>query len=224
LSYNVWSGCSSCCAGTRGFHRGVTRITDTTLDWDRIARWTSDVAAGDITAITAIFAAHGAAAPGLAWNPPPEQFDAAALRFLITYWRGLAGPDALPHLKQIDPLALRPALGYVMLLDVVENGRDFRYRLYGSMIASISGFDMTGKLLSEHPAKSYVTEFGLANYRATVKRGEPVYTERHTVGAVQASRWQRIALPLVGDDGAIVRIMAGTAPIARDGRTLRVKF
>src|SRR5947208_1528374 len=79
LSYNVWSGWSSSRAGTCGFHRGVTRITDTTLDWDRIARWTADIAAGDVTAITAIFAAHGAAAPGLAWNPQPEQFDAAAL-------------------------------------------------------------------------------------------------------------------------------------------------
>src|SRR5437764_3091385 len=133
------------CAGTRCFRPEVRRITDTTLDWDRIARWTADIVAGDITAITAIFAGHGAAAPGLVWNPPPEQFDAAALRFLTTYWRGLARPGTLPHLKQIDPLALRPALGYVMLLDLVENGQDFRYRLYGSLLASISGFDMTGK-------------------------------------------------------------------------------
>jgi hypothetical protein len=92
------------------------------------------------------------------------------------------------------------------------------------MIASVSGFDMTGKLLSEHPAKSYVTEFGLASYRATVQRGEPVYTERHTVDAVHATRWQRIALPLVGDDGAVARILAGTAPLGRDGRTLRPAF
>jgi hypothetical protein len=160
----------------------------------------------------------------LAWNPAAEQFDADSLRFLTAYWHGLAGTGELPHLKQIDPIALRPALGYVMLLDPVKGGRDFRYRLYGSQIASVSGFDMTGKLLSEHPAKSYVTEFGLASYRAMVQRGEPVYTERHTVDAVQATRWQRIALPLVGDDGTITRILAGTAPIARDGRTLRAKF
>jgi hypothetical protein len=212
------------CDGTRCFHQGVRRITDTTLDWDRIARWTADIVAGDITAITATFAGYGAAAPGMAWNPPAAQFDAAALRFLTTYWRGLAGPDTLPHLKQIDPLALRPALGYVMLLDLVENGRDFRYRVYGSIVASVSGFDMTGKLLSEHPASPYVTEFALAGYRAAVQRREPVYTERHPVGAVHTTRWQRVALPLVGDDGTVARILAGTAPLASDGRTLRPAF
>jgi hypothetical protein len=210
--------------GTLYFQRGVRRITDVTLDWDRVARWTVDVVAGDLTAITATFARHGAAPPGLAWNPAAEQFDADSLRFLTAYWHGLAGAGELPHFKQIDPIALRPALGYVMLLDPVEGGRDFRYRLYGSLIASVSGFDMTGKLLSEHPAKSYVTEFGLASYRAAVQRGEPVYTERHTIGAVHATRWQRVALPLVGDDGTITRILAGTAPIARDGRTVRTPF
>jgi hypothetical protein len=111
-----------------------------------------------------------------------------------------------------------------MLLDLVEGGRDFRYRLYGSMIASISGFDMTGKLLSEHPASPYVTEFALASYRAAVQRREPVFSERHPVGAVQATRWQRVALPLIDDDGVVTRLLAGTAPIARDGRTLRAKF
>jgi PAS domain-containing protein len=203
--------------------QGVRRITDATLDWDRITRWTAEIAADDITAITATFAGHGAAAPGLTWNPAAEHFDAEALRFLTSYWHGLAGRGP-PHVKQIDPLALRPALGYVMLLDLVEGGRDFRYRLYGSMIASISCFDMTGKLLSEHPASPYVTEFALASYRAAVQRRQPVFTERHPVGAVQTTRWQRVALPLIDDDGAVIRLLAGTAPIARDGRTLRAKF
>ena len=83
-----------------------------------------------------------------------------------------------------------------MLLDLVEGGRDFRYRLYGSMIASISGFDMTGKLLSEHPASPYVAEFALASYRAAVQRREPVFRERHPVGAPYSSaaqaRWMRV--------------------------------
>jgi hypothetical protein len=107
---------------------------------------------------------------------------------------------------------------------LIAGGRDFRYRLYGSMIASISGFDMTGKLLSEHPASPYVAEFALASCRAAAQRREPVYTERHTVGTMRTSRWQRVALPLADDDGAVTRLLAGTAPIARDGRTLRANF
>jgi hypothetical protein len=199
----------------------VSRIEGSRLDWAHIAQWTADIVAGDMRAIAACFEKHGAAAPGLAWNPAAERFDASALRFLTTYWHGLAGAGGLPHLKRVDPLALRPALGYVMLLDLVEGGRDFRFRLYGSLIASISGFDMTGKLLSEHPASAYAVEFTIASYRAAVQRREPLYTDRHPVGAVMATRWERVALPLVGDDGAIGRFVAGTAPLARDGRSLR---
>jgi hypothetical protein len=206
------------------FATEISHIDDSKLDWDRIARWTANIVAGDIGAIAARFAEHGAAAPGVAWNPSADQFDAGALRFLTTYWHGLAGAGDLPHLKQIDPFALRPALGYVMLLDLVDGGRDFRYRLYGTMIASIAGVDMTGKLLSEHPTDHYAVEFALASYRAAMQRREPLYTERHPVGAVHATRWQRVALPLVGDDGKVNRFLAGTAPIARDGRTLRAAF
>jgi hypothetical protein len=207
-----------------GFKRGVHHIVGPPLDWERIARWTAGIVAGDIAAIATVFAQHGAPSPGLVWNPAIDDSQADPLRVLTAYWRGLAGAGAPPHLKQVDPVELRPALGYVMLLDAVEGGRDFRYRLYGSIISAISGFDMTGKLLSEHPANAYVTEFGIATYRAALQRREPVYPERSPVGAVQTTSWQRLALPLADDSGAIVRFLAGTAPIARDGRTLRSAF
>jgi hypothetical protein len=144
--------------------------------------------------------------------------------FLAEHWRNIPRAGTLPHVKQIDPIELRPALGYVMLMDAVDGGCDFRYRLYGSFIASVSGFDMTGKLLSDLPASAYVREFGIASYRAALQRREPVYTERSPVGAVQTTSWQRIALPLVGDSGAVVRFLVGTTPINRDGRALRTPF
>jgi hypothetical protein len=198
--------------------------TEAALDWRRADQWTVDILAGDLSAIEAVFVENGARPPSLAWNPWAGHVGAPVMRFLMDYWRDHAPAGALPHLKQVDPVELRPALGYLMLLDAVDGGRDFRYRLYGSIVASVSGFDMTGKLLSEHPASPYVTEFAIASYRAALRRREPVYTERSPVGAVQAIRWQRIALPLVDDSGAVVRFLAGTAPINRDGQALRTAF
>jgi hypothetical protein len=180
--------------------------------------------AGDIAPIAAVFAADGAPAPELVWNPAVEQASAEPLCFLTSYWHGIAAEGQLPHFKQIDPTELRPALGYVMLLDAVDEGRDFRYRLYGSIIASISGFDMTGKLLSEHPSTAYATEFGIATSRAALRRRQSIYTVRSPVGAEQTTSWQRVVLPLVDDSGAVVRLLAGTAPIARDGRVIRAAF
>lgn len=199
-------------------------INGAALDWQRVDRWTSDVVAGDIAAINAVFFQHGAPPPDLVWNPSTELASAQEIHFLMDYWRDSAAAGAPPHMRQIDPVKLRPALGYVMLLDAVDGGRDFRYRLYGSIVASVSGFDMTGKLLSQHPASPYVTEFAIASYRAALQRRDPLYTERSPLGAAQTRRWQRIALPLVDDTGAVVRFLAGTAPIDRDGRALRSPF
>lgn len=50
----------------------------------------------------------------------------------------------MPLASEIDALEMRPALGYGMLVEPVDGGADFRDRLYGSNLAAVSGFDMTG--------------------------------------------------------------------------------
>src|SRR3546814_11195528 len=74
---------------------------------------------------------------------------------------------------------MRAALGFVMLLESNDDGRDFRYRLYGSTIARISGFEMTGRLMSSHPASAYAVEFAIASTRACVRRRQPQFNHRH---------------------------------------------
>lgn len=189
------------------------------IDWNRIAEWTDDVAAGDLSRIHRVFDAHGATATELIWSPPVATLP-PILDFLAGYWNGLANGN-LPHRSQIDPFAMRPALGYVILLDVVDGGRDFRYRLYGSLLASISGFDMSGKLLSNFAASWYVTEFAIAVDRAVCRRRQAVYTRRQPVGAERVTAWHRICLPLVDDEGAVARLLVGTVPIDADGEVLR---
>ncbi len=196
---------------------------DRNLDWDRIATWTDDVAGGDLSRIHGVFAAHGAAAIEAIWTPLPETLP-PVLDFLAGYWNGLsgAGPGGgLPHLSQVDPFAMRPALGYVALLDAVDGGRDFRYRLHGSLLAEISGFDMSGKLLSEFAASGYVTEFGIAVDRAVCRRRQPVYTRRQPLGAERVTAWHRICLPLAGDGAEVARLLVGAVPIDADGQVIR---
>lgn len=190
------------------------------IDWERVARWSGQIAAGELGDIRAVFAARTGQPPTLIWSPAAERVTAPQLRFLLDHWSTLADGGTPPNYRQIDPSAMRPALGYVMLLDAVDGGRDFRYRLYGSLIARASDLDMTGRLLSDHPASSYVTEFGLAVYRAALQRPRPIYTERTPAAAERTTRWQRLALPLVDDAGRVTRLLAGTVPVARDGRVI----
>ena len=190
------------------------------LDWDRVERWTAQIAAGNLRSINRAFQGRTEHAPRILWRPAPEQLTAAPLRFLAEYWQELCSEGRLPHHRQVDPLAMRPALGYIMLVDAVEGGRDFRYRLYGSIIARVSGVDLTGRLLSHHPASIYVTEFGLAAYRAALVLRAPLYTERAPALAERTMLWQRIALPLVDDAGEVTRFLVATVPLSRAGRIL----
>ena len=117
-----------------------------------------------------------------------DEIDQAKLRFLMAYWSGLASNASIPLTSQIDPIEMRPSLGYAMLLEVVDGGRDFRYRVFGTEIAAVSEFDMTGHLLSEHRASAYIVEFALAVYRAAFVRRSAALDRALPLGRVTQRR------------------------------------
>src|SRR5690348_5030782 len=114
------------------------------LDWPRIDAWSAEIAAGEVGSLGEVFHSKGGRGPELYWSPAVERLAAPQLRFLLRYWQDLRGSRALPPAREIDAIEMRPALGYISLLDVVDGGRDFHYRLFGSIVAGVSGFDMTG--------------------------------------------------------------------------------
>jgi hypothetical protein len=130
----------------------------------------------------------------------------------------LRGGRAFPYASDIDPLDMGPALGYVALVDPVDDGRDFRYRLFGATLAAISGFDMTGRLLSTFSASPLVVEFILATYRAALQRKEPLYAVRAPRRAIDTAYWHTISLPLTDQSGSVVRFLTAAVPLGHDGR------
>lgn len=168
--------------------------------------------AGDFAAVDWHCAEHGMGLPKLIWSPETADLDHAPLRFLMDYWRGLRDGDDLPRASAIDPTGMRPALGNVMLLDVLQGGADFRYRLYGSNIALHAGFDMTGKRVSDIKTGSAVATFFTLVYQAVLKRREPIYTEHRPPATISVTKWHRLILPLTDADGAINRLLVGNMP------------
>lgn len=194
------------------------------IDWSTAAEWTACIAEDYLEPIRDVFRKEGAQGPAVIWDPCASDMEAPPLAALIEYWSSLHGGDALPRADKIDPLGMRRALGYVMLIDAVENGRNFYYRLYGSAVAAVSGFDMTGRLLSEHAASTYILEFSLALYRATMQRRQAAFCHYAPAGTLQTAQWHRVALPLTDRSGAIVRLLAGAVPLGRDGRIVAARF
>jgi hypothetical protein len=189
------------------------------IDWPKVERWQTAVEHGASAELRDAFALEGARGPEIDWRPGAEQLSPRQLRFLFDYWEELRADRAMPLVAEIDPLAMKPALGYIMLVDPEADG-DFRYRLYGSRIAAISGFDLTGKRLSEHPASVYLTEFTLALYGAVRRRALPVFTMHGPNATQHTAAWHRIVLPLADAVGAVARLLVGTVPIAFDGKPL----
>ncbi|HTZ79822.1 MAG TPA: PAS domain-containing protein [Stellaceae bacterium] len=194
--------------------------TPSAIDARTVDAWTDAVAAGDVRAIRAVFAAVEATGPEVIWRPEPRHLVHRPLRFLREHWLELAADREMPLAHEIDAVNLRPALGFIILVDVVEGGRDFRYRLFGSALAAASGFDMTGRLLSDHRASPHIPAFYLAAYRAVLRRREPLFTEHGPSHVVRTKAWHRLVLPLADESGAISRLLVGNIPLSRSGTPL----
>ena len=119
------------------------------------------------------------------------------------YWDGKRAGRAMPARRDIDPAEIPRLLPYVMLIDVLADPPDFRYRLIGTQARSLLRRDYTGQLFSELPGKGpdSVLWQGCAEAvaaRAPVSRSPPY---------VGPERWLRdcgnILLPL-SEDGARV--------------------
>lgn len=178
-----------------------------------IAALADDIAeAREARRLADYFAGNGAPSPRLVWNPGADELPAGPLQFLAGYWRERAAGGAPPPFGIVDPLALKPALGYIMLLDVLDGGWDYRYRIYGSEIASRFGRDLTGRHTSDITRTAYTGNFYIAAYRAVLARREPLFTVSSSPSYVAAVDWWRLSLPLADSAGAITRILVGNVP------------
>ncbi len=167
--------------------------------------------ADDLAALRDYFDSLNTATPEIVWSPAPADLDEEVLRILLTYWTALPRGQSLPLSSAVDPMNMKAALGYIMLLDVMDDGWDFRYRVYGSSIARRSGFDATGKLVSALPIAP-MAPFFIATYRACLARMVPMFARHVPPREIQVVSWGRLILPLEDGAGRIDRLLVGNVP------------
>jgi hypothetical protein len=165
-----------------------------------------------ISDISAVFLRNGAHPPEIAWAPRTEQIPDPRLQQLNDYWRGKAEDGVAASSKAIDPSEMRFILGYVMLLDVLDGGADFRYRLYGSLIAERFGRDVTGRTVRDFGDTEYIVNFFLATYQAVTETGRPLLSTHYPRPGSQTASWSRLILPLIDGAGAVSRLLVGQIP------------
>lgn len=100
-------------------------------------------------------------------------------RSLLAWWNGLprADGEAIPEWRDVDPVSLLPWMGWISLYDVIDGGRDIRYRLVGSRISEQAGIDLTGRLVSQGVYAS-TPRLLLEHFRRLNRRAAPTWTNR----------------------------------------------
>src|ERR1700733_655679 len=63
-------------------------------------------------------------------------------------WKKTAAGRMAPRREEITPALLKSALPWVWMIDVIDRGRDFRFRLAGDRIIQFMGRRYAGLLLS----------------------------------------------------------------------------
>jgi len=190
------------------------------VEWETVSLWQDAILRDRLDDIRASFVESGAVGPDASWAPEREAVRGRENKILLEYWHESRGDQAMPPISAVDPVRIQPALGRVAVLEAVEGGRDFRYRLFGTVMTAVSGFDMTGKLLSTHPSSAYIVNFNMALYRAILIKRVPVLSSYKPV-ARYAAFWERLMLPFGTEVDGVIRIVTGNIAFDRDGRELQ---
>ena len=137
------------------------------------------------------------------------------LRQLYDYWADVKGKRFAPARKEINPVKLRDHLGWIWLMDVIDDGEDFRFRLGGDRIVQFLGERLAGLRLKEVQPKSPVffgRFFDLAALATKKKKpvlGGPTQTAYEPKAYLEV---EAVLLPL-SDDGVNVTGLLGSIEI-----------
>ncbi len=113
----------------------------------------------------------------------------------------------MPARADFDVLELREWLGHLHLIEVVDGGRDFHHRVYGTDLAIAFGMDLTGKGMSALP--DGVREQVRQHYAQVCASGEPMVIDDDPAVRSAVERVEKLILPLSSDGATVDRLLVG---------------
>lgn len=157
-----------------------------------------------------LFVGAGARAPHIVWSPGRSDLQHPLIEAFSVACDAVAGQDGQVRADRVLPDLLDRFGDWMMVLDVLPGGEDFRYAHYGRGIADHFGRDMTGNLSADFGG--HIGTFFTALYRAAFLRRERVLSEHEPPIQVFVRSWRRLIVPLIGADGTVVRFAAINVP------------
>src|SRR5271155_4791031 len=144
-----------------------------------------------------------------------ERVDIAAIRDPLLHqamavWNEHKGEGRFPSREAMTPRAMAPFLRNIVLVRVLENGKDYEFRIVGDAIVQVQGESFQGMTLTQIDAK-------LPGYGATLRpiygklvaEGEPRAYRGHVPNAPlkRAFSHESLLLPLGADGNSVDHIL-----------------
>jgi hypothetical protein len=139
----------------------------------------------------------------------PGALENPTLCFLRAYWETKRGDRHMPSRADIRPSELKEHLGWVIMVDVLPDAQDFRYRLIGTLVTEYFLSESTGKTVTEAFSRlgPGVVKGVHAVMRATVRERVPLLASGDADAfAPGFEEFQALFLPL-SDDGENVNVI-----------------
>lgn len=158
----------------------------------------------DVSEIEARLADQGVAT---LHDPAPES---PHLQKLLGHWKRWCAKRPFPSRQDVNPGEIRDLLPALMLLEVVNGGEDFLYRIAGSGVVRLSGIEPTGKRLSALGNASLILRTQ-AYLQTCLQLRAPVLflSQNSIVGHCSFARGETLLLPLARKNGSIDHILMG---------------
>lgn len=123
------------------------------------------------------------------------------LNLLESYWQSKCVAGVLPSRQDIDPAEIRRLLAHIALIDVIQDGGGFRYRLVGTRVVQQLAYDPTGENLQACSGTG---------------QGSPFWVFLNAVAANLAPR--AAELPYFGNNASFGTVRVNGFPLVTDGR------
>lgn len=136
-------------------------------------------------------------------DPDVEELRSPVTRKALRYWRSRCDGDRLPRRQDIDPAELKSILPNMCMLAVLDDGKDYLFRLLGTRMREFLSDDYTGRKLSEVEALQ-PSEKLVENFSTCLTTRQPILANTPYVGPKkEIAELEDIIMPL-SDCGTVV--------------------
>lgn len=149
-------------------------------------------------------------------DPPfrfPEQLE------LYRLWSRKRGNRRMPERTDLTAAELRSWLGYLNLIEVIDDGHDFKYLIHGTELGRYYNTEMTGRLVSSWPPA--MRDAALETYRRVVQDRCPYLVAQDESAQDRVFAHHRIVLPFSRDgekvDFILTYVHLSSTPEGRSG-------